>query len=70
MPPVQRIQAVGPQLVAPNGERIVLSGVNMYLEWYVRYHETAVYDVKNLRTAIPAANVVRLVALLWQDLCQ
>ena len=67
MPPVQRIQAVGPQLVAPNGERIVLSGVNMYLEWYVRYHETAVYDVKNLRTAIPAANVVRLVALLWQD---
>ena len=39
----------------------------MYLEWYDKYRETAVYDVKQVRETMPAANVVRFVAILWRD---
>ena len=66
MPPL-RLQVDGPNLVRPDGSLMVLAGVNFYLEWYSRYHDTAVYDVQHLREAIPAANVVRFVALLWHD---
>ena len=45
----------------------MLAGLNIYLEWYIRYHQTAIYDVKHMRESIPAANVVRFVALLWKD---
>lgn len=62
-----RLRTDGPHIITPDGQQIMLAGVNMYLEWYRRYHVNAVHDVKNLRTTIPAANVVRFVALLWHD---
>ena len=62
-----RLTADGGDLFLPDGNKIILAGVNFYLEWYRTYHEHAFYDVKNLRRHIPAANVVRFVALLWHD---
>ena len=44
----------------------------MYLEWYrssyaeVRTGSSAL-DVPHLRRALPAANVIRFVGLLWKD---
>ena len=55
------------RLIDHEGQHLLLAGVNMYLEWYRRYHDTAVHDVKNLRLHMPNANVVRFVALLWHD---
>ena len=57
-----RLTADGGDLFLPDGNKIILAGVNFYLEWYRTYHEHAFYDVKNLRRHIPAANVVRFVA--------
>jgi len=46
---------------------VLLSGVNMYLEWLVKYRDKARNDVSTLRRALPGANLVRFVALLWHD---
>ena len=46
---------------------MLLRGVNMYLEWLITYHDTAKDDVRNMRRELPAANLVRFVALLWHD---
>lgn len=59
-------------LLDDGGRPVVLNGVNMYMEWYkgayaaVRAGSSAL-DVAHLRRAIPAANAIRFVALLWKD---
>ena len=46
---------------------------NMYLEWYKNLYSqplasgSSALDVPHLRRALPAANAVRFVALLWHD---
>ena len=62
-----RLRVEGSRIIGPDGQRVTLAGVNMYLEWYIRYQQTAFFDVRHLRERIPAANVVRFVALLWHD---
>lgn len=67
-----RLTARGTQLWDEAGRPVVLQGVNFYLEWYkdtfaaVRAGSGAL-DVAHLRRALPAANVVRIVGLLWKD---
>ena len=39
----------------------------MYLEWFVTSHATAQHDVASLRAALPSANLVRFVGVLWKD---
>ena len=52
----------------PGGSRgrhqrpVRLHGVNMYLEHYRDAYPSAMQDVRNLRTLIPAANTIRFVA--------
>ena len=62
-----RLTVQGSDLLLPDGSKVILSGVNFYLEWYRNYQQHAMYDVKSLRRHIPAANVVRFVAILWHD---
>ena len=50
----------------------MLQGVNTYLEWYKDYYGaldggSSALDVPHLRRALPAANCVRFVGLLWKD---
>ena len=66
MPPI-RLRVEGAELYTPDGEHLTLVGMNFYLEWYIKYGATAVHDVRNLRQTIPAANLVRFVALNWHD---
>ncbi|KAL1500339.1 hypothetical protein AB1Y20_013003 [Prymnesium parvum] len=60
------------KLINHAGQPVVLQGVNMYLEWYrnayaaVRSGSSAL-DIPHLRRAVPAANTIRFVGLLWKD---
>jgi hypothetical protein len=62
-----RLVAAGADLMRPDGTPIALHGVNMYLEWFMTSHATAQRDVALLRTALPSANVIRFVGVLWKD---
>ena len=61
-----RLTAAGPDLY-DDGRRVRLGGVNMYLEWFMTSHATAITDVSTLRAAVPSANLVRFVGVLWHD---
>ena len=70
--PAYRLTAQGTRLVDPEGRSVVLQGVNTYLEWYKDYYGaldggSSALDVPHLRRALPAANCVRFVGLLWKD---
>ena len=67
-----RLTAAGTRLVDSYGRSVVLQGVNMYLEWYRNYYGdvgggSSALDIPHLRRALPAANCIRFVALLWKD---
>jgi hypothetical protein len=64
----RRLAVVGADLIDPlTAAPILLSGVNMYLQWYIDYHGGATGDIAALRREVPSANAVRLVGLLWKD---
>lgn len=65
--PPERLHTRGAELLDARGRPVVLQGVNMYLEWYKDFYGKAVLDVAKLRQAVPAANCIRFVALLWKD---
>lgn len=67
MPAVERLHTRGAALLDGRERPVVLQGVNMYLQWYRSFYASAVLDVPHLRQAVPAANCVRFVALLWHD---
>jgi hypothetical protein len=70
--PPLRITARGAELIDHAGRPVLLQGVNMYLEWYRRFYGTthsgsSAFDIPHLRRAVPAANAIRFVGLLWND---
>ena len=70
---IYRLTARGTQLVDNDGRSVVLNGVNTYLEWYRTFYDapplegSSALDIAHLRRALPAANCIRFVALLWKD---
>ena len=67
-----RLTATGQRLLDQEGRPVVLNGVNLYLEWYKNQYGalqsgSSALDIAHLRRSVPAANVVRFVALLWKD---
>jgi len=69
-----RLSACGAELI-PSGGRLanggpgrplILSGVNMYIQYYMEL-PSAWHDIRWLRESIPSANVIRLVGILWHD---
>jgi hypothetical protein len=67
-----RLTAVGPILHDAGGQEVVLQGVNIYLEWYMSAYTrvragSSALDIAHLRRALPAANAIRFVGLLWKD---
>ncbi len=67
-----RLTVQSTQLLDDAGRPVLLQGVNMYFEWYRSSYAavragSAALDVPHLRRALPAANLVRFVGLLWKD---
>ena len=67
-----RLKASGQQLLDPWQRPVVLQGVNVYMEWYRSFYGavwggSSAYDIPHLRQALPAANCVRFVGILWHD---
>lgn len=69
-----RLSACGAELI-PSGGRLadggpgkplMLSGVNMFIQYYMEL-PSARRDIRWLRESVPSANVIRLVGVLWHD---
>lgn len=57
--PPQRLLMRDGELLDHRHEPFVLTGVNIFLEWFIHYHKKAVLDIESIRREMPHANMIR-----------